>query len=115
MARDPARHPPQEIVTGDQRNQDAESNPDARTVHLCGGQCVYENLHAILRSDRASHRAENGEEDGGMGDSMPADKPADEGNGSVRLSTEIIPDWRDSLCGDCHPSTRTQGWRLSRA
>ena len=84
---DPARKPPQQIVGGDQRCEQAESNPDAGAVVV--GEDVDEMLDAVLGADRADDGAENCGEDDGMGDWPLSHVTKDKGEGAAGVITQI--------------------------
>ena len=66
-ARDPAGEPPQQIVGGDQRNQEAQRDPDACAGRPDARQRVDQIFDAVLRADRTSDRRQHRRQDDGMG------------------------------------------------
>ncbi len=90
---DPARDPPQKIIGGNQGTEQAERDPDASAILL--GQSVTlrervdQEFDAILRADRADHRAQHRGEDHRVRERPKPDVAKDEGEGTRGVTTKI--------------------------
>ncbi len=68
---DPARKPPQQVVGGDEPDEQDEHMPHLDDPALRQGEGVDQQLDAVLREDRADNGQRYGPQDDPMGDSMP--------------------------------------------
>ena len=59
VARDPARQPPQQVVGGDQREQQRECHPDILRTAAAARERVDQELDAVLGAHRAHHRGQH--------------------------------------------------------
>jgi hypothetical protein len=88
-ARDPARQPQQQIVSGDQRQHRGEGQPDAVGGGV-PGQRVDQELDGILRSDRAGYRQQHESDDGDVRPDPASQIARGECDRAIRIAAKII-------------------------
>ncbi len=84
IGRDPAGEPPQQVVPGDERQQEPYSPPQREIAGLSQTQYVDEVLDGVLRADRATDRAEHGKEHEQVARQPSADIMQEKDAGTVR-------------------------------
>ena len=85
--RDPARHPPKQIIGSDQRAEHQECRPHSGGIVI--GQHVDQEFHAVLGADRACHGSEHRGEDDRMGKRPQPDIVKYEGEGTGGIIAKI--------------------------
>ena len=105
--RDPARHPPQQIVGRDQRDEQEKRRPDAARLRF--GQRVDQELHAVLGADRAGHGGEHRGQDDRMRHRPQPDIAKDEGKRTGGVTAKIVHAYRSPVANcAAPPQIRTQ-------
>ena len=92
--RDPARHPPKQIICGDQRAEHEERRPHAGG--FVTGQHIDQEFHAVLGADRARHRGQHRGQDDRMRQRPQPDITKDEGEGMGGVIAKIGHAYRNS-------------------
>jgi hypothetical protein len=87
---DPTGHPPQQIVGGDQRNQQDKGEPHRIAAVGRVGKGINQRLDAILGRDRATDRRQHGGHNDGMRYGPPTQIAPDESQWTRCEAAEII-------------------------
>ena len=86
----PAREPPEQIVSRNQRDQQPERKPHGSGGCIAAGEGVHQVIDPILRPDRTGDRYQNGREDHGVGNRSSPKITGKERGGTMGESTEAI-------------------------
>src|SRR6185436_5258429 len=74
----------------DQRDEDAEGEPDRAVAGIPDRKRVDQELHAVLGRDRAADGGEHRRQDHAMRQRAPADIAEQKAKGAISVSAEIV-------------------------
>ena len=108
LGRDPAGEPPQQIVAGDERQQESDRRPQALTVGAARSEGIDKVFDAVLRADGAADCSEHRQQHSKMAAEPSADVSQKKFAGAL-----VRMNWRRSRRTPCG-RTRTPLKHLSR-
>ena len=86
---DPAADPPQQVVGGDQPDEDHERAPERAGMAAALSEDIDQMLDRVLRGEGAADRGEHAEEHDGMRDGMPADVAHQKRERTMRIARKL--------------------------
>jgi hypothetical protein len=108
LSRDPAGEPPQQIVTGDKRQQETDRRPQGLTVGAARSKGIDKIFDTVLRADGAADCGEHRQQHGKMTAEPSADVSQKKSAGAL-----VRMNWRRYWCTPCR-RTRTPLKSLGR-
>src|SRR4029077_16047420 len=120
-ARDPAGKPPQQIVRGDQANEENEREPNTLSGGRTPRQRINKIFHTVLSCDRATDCREHGSEDHGVADRAQPHIPKNKRDRTIdvagslvhRFSALLLPQLPASF--DCQEALLPPGFGAQKA
>lgn len=89
MRGNPAADSPQQVVGGDQANEDSERSPQRAGVMPPFAEHVDQMFDRVLRSERTAHGRKHAAQDDRMRERMAADKAEKKRKRPVRIAREL--------------------------
>jgi hypothetical protein len=87
MRGDPAANPPQQVVRGDQADEDRERPPQRTGMMTAFAKHVDQMFDRVLRSERTAHGRKHAAQDDRMRERMAADKAEEKRKRPMRIAS----------------------------
>ncbi len=89
MRGDPAADPPQQVVGGDQADEDRKRAPQRAGMMAAFAEHVDQMFDRVLRSERTAHGREHAAQDDRMRERVAADKAEEKRKRPMRIAREL--------------------------